>query len=719
MENTEPDSGEREDARTIPQDKSNGKANLIEALLFANKPDYGEGEGARTIPQDKSKGKAKLIEVPVNDSDDDSHEDLFFPECDDSLKPRVGLVFPTLEVAEEFYDNYARDCGFETRKGAIRRTKDGTIRKRWMYCNREGGYYKIVTFNEGHTHTMIPEISRQFMMTNRKVGDVQQMIIQSAVKANIGPMKSFRFYKELVGKYDDVGCTSRDFRNYTRDLKGYTKGSDADMLIQEFKKKQQYCDSFKFYYELHEGMNRIRCLFWADDVSIRNYNLFGEAVSFDATYNTNRYKMIFAPFTGKDNHGRCVSFGAALMFREDENAYAWVLERFKECMGSAPTMLITDQDPALRKAVASVWPDTKHRFCMWHITMKVKEKLPNSLMDNSDLRAKLDNIIWTDNDEPTVFEEKWRDFIEEYNLSENRWFNDMYEDRALWIPAYFRDIRMSGLFRTTSLSESENSFFRQYLNKNSDLLMLYMNFNSAMDYQRHTYHKVTYDDETCAPVLKTNVALETHASTLYTSAVFKEVQDEIEASKDTCMMFGVSYNGEDCIYSVDDLHDGKFKVVYEAGEDYLSCSCKLFISYAVTSSWYYATVKPQKYQRNTFFLAETLGYVNGNEELTNRLFLKLTEVRDEFKELCRPDQGSSSQLNNFEQFYGSSIPEVPSVLPPLASKTKGSGAGGRRKSHAEKAMLLAQKPLRLCRKCNRKCHHDSRNCPGKDGDVDV
>ncbi|XP_057791280.1 protein FAR1-RELATED SEQUENCE 5-like [Salvia miltiorrhiza] len=682
MENTEPDSGEREDARTIPQDKS-------------NEPDYGEGEGARTIPQDKSKGKAKLIEVPVNDSDDDSHEDLFFPECDDSLKPRVGLVFPTLEVAEEFYDNYARDCGFETRKGSIRRTKDGTIRKRWMYCNREGGYYKIVTFNEGHTHTMITEISRQFMMTNRKVGDVQQMIIQSAVKANIGPMKSFRFYKELVGKYDDVGCTSRDFRNYTRDLKGYTKGSDADMLIQEFKKKQQYCESFKFYYELHEGMNRIRCLFWADDVSIRNYNLFGEAVSFDATYNTNRYKMIFAPFTGKDNHGRCVSFGAALMFREDENAYAWVLERFKECMGSAPTMLITDQDPALRKAVASVWPDTKHRFCMWHITMKVKEKLPNSLMDNSDLRAKLDNIIWTDNDEPTVFEEKWRDFIEEYELSENTWFNDMYEDRALWIPAYFRDIHMSGLFRTTSLSESENSFFRQYLNKNSDLLMLYMNFNNAMDYQRHTYHKVTYDDETCAPVLKTNVALETHASTLYTSTVFKEVQDEIEASKDTCMMFGVSYNGEDCTYSVDDLHDGKFKVVYEAGEDYLSCSCKLFIR------------------------KETLGYVNGNEELTNRLFLKINEVRDKFKELCRPDQGSSSQLNNFEQFYGSSIPEVPSVLPPLASKTKGSGAGGRRKSHAEKAMLLAQKPLRLCRKCNRKCHHDSRNCPGKDGDVDV
>ncbi|KAL1545901.1 protein FAR1-RELATED SEQUENCE 5-like [Salvia divinorum] len=31
--------------------------------------------------------------------------------------------------------------------------------------------------------------------------------------------------------------------------------------------------------------------------------MFGDVVAFDTTYSTNKYRMIFGPFTGKDNHG--------------------------------------------------------------------------------------------------------------------------------------------------------------------------------------------------------------------------------------------------------------------------------------------------------------------------------------------------------------------------------------------------------------------------------
>ncbi|KAL1556258.1 protein FAR1-RELATED SEQUENCE 5-like [Salvia divinorum] len=40
--------------------------------------------------------------------------------------------------------------------------------------------------------------------------------------------------------------------------------------------------------------------------------MFGDVVAFDSTYNTNRYCMIFTPFTGKDNHGKPVTFAAGL-----------------------------------------------------------------------------------------------------------------------------------------------------------------------------------------------------------------------------------------------------------------------------------------------------------------------------------------------------------------------------------------------------------------------
>ncbi|KAK1415296.1 hypothetical protein QVD17_31074 [Tagetes erecta] len=47
--------------------------------------------------------------------------------------------------------------------------------------------------------------------------------------------------------------------------------------------------------------------------SKRNYQVFGDIMSYDATYRSNRYLMVFVPFTGIDNHNNNVSFGAALL----------------------------------------------------------------------------------------------------------------------------------------------------------------------------------------------------------------------------------------------------------------------------------------------------------------------------------------------------------------------------------------------------------------------
>jgi hypothetical protein len=55
----------------------------------------------------------------------------------------------------------------------------------------------------------------------------------------------------------------------------------------------------------------------------------------------------------------------------------------------------------------------------------------------------------------------------------------------MWIPAYFKDTFMARIMRTTSRSESENSFFGNYLNKNLTLVEFWMRFDSALEAQRH------------------------------------------------------------------------------------------------------------------------------------------------------------------------------------------------------------------------------------------
>lgn len=65
--------------------------------------------------------------------------------------------------------------------------------------------------------------------------------------------------------------------------------------------------------------------------------------------------MIFVPFTGVDNHRRCVTFGAGLLASESTESYVWLLQSFLKAFGKQPRMVVTDQDAAVKNAVNIVF----------------------------------------------------------------------------------------------------------------------------------------------------------------------------------------------------------------------------------------------------------------------------------------------------------------------------------------------------------------------------
>lgn len=93
------------------------------------------------------------------------------------------------------------------------------------------------------------------------------------------------------------------------------------------------------------------------------------------TYFTFRYNMVFVPFTGIDNHKRCVTFGARLLTREDTDSYKWLLKCFLKAFGSPPKIIMSDQDPTIKKAVDELLPLSSHHLCIWHITTKLPKKV--------------------------------------------------------------------------------------------------------------------------------------------------------------------------------------------------------------------------------------------------------------------------------------------------------------------------------------------------------
>jgi hypothetical protein len=97
-------------------------------------------------------------------------------------------------------------------------------------------------------------------------------------------------------------------------------------------------------------------------MSGKNYKHFGRVVSFDSTYTTNQYDMIFAPFTGVNHHLQSVFFGAAFVLNEKEESYEWL---FREAMGGeTPGLIITDETRSIKNAINIVFLGIIHRLCI-------------------------------------------------------------------------------------------------------------------------------------------------------------------------------------------------------------------------------------------------------------------------------------------------------------------------------------------------------------------
>ncbi|XP_022014252.1 protein FAR1-RELATED SEQUENCE 2-like [Helianthus annuus] len=244
--------------------------------------------------------------------------------------------------------------------------------------------------------------------------------------------------------------------------------------------------------------------------------------------NYKRYSMVFVPLTGIDNHHCNVTFGAALLASETADTYTWLLRVFLKAVGSQPKFVVTDQDPAMKKAISAVFVDTRHRLCMWHVIHKLSLKVGVRLCNSTNFKERICGVVWTDILAPEEFELEWEMVIVEFNLEDNDWLSDIFALRESWIPAYYRMEPMSGLMRTTSRSECENHFFGQVCNSKATLVEFMTHYETAIEAQRHTHRKNDHESRYKRPQLKSSYkVLEGQAVDIYTKSIFCDVQAEL------------------------------------------------------------------------------------------------------------------------------------------------------------------------------------------------
>ncbi|XP_015387718.1 protein FAR1-RELATED SEQUENCE 5-like [Citrus sinensis] len=279
--------------------------------------------------------------------------------------------------------------------------------------------------------------------------------------------------------------------------------------------------------------DRLKNVFWADPRSRAAYKYFGDVITFDSAYITNKYDMPFTPFVGVNHHGQSILLGCILISREDTETFTWLFEVWLSCMSDSPPFsIITDQDKAMQKAIENVFSTTRYRWCLWHIMKKVPDKLwafkEHECIISSLLSAVYDSLS------SDAFEEAW------HGMS------------------------------TTQLSESMNAFFDGFFNSKINLKHFVKQYENAL---RRKAELEWQADAKCfskrIPCVS-RYEMERQVEEVYTISKFKEFQEELTALMyfDILDFVGSIYK---IIESFGQGRRGIFEVVFEEAECEVNC----------------------------------------------------------------------------------------------------------------------------------------------------
>jgi hypothetical protein len=89
--------------------------------------------------------------------------------------------------------------------------------------------------------------------------------------------------------------------------------------VSQLERKKEVNSAFFYDFEV-DDQGRLMRVFWADAMSRKNYSIFGDVVSLDATYTTNQYNMKFVPFTGVNHHLQSL-FRHSLLMKRSSHMY--------------------------------------------------------------------------------------------------------------------------------------------------------------------------------------------------------------------------------------------------------------------------------------------------------------------------------------------------------------------------------------------------------------
>lgn len=514
------------------------------------------------------------------------------------LEPRVDTEFDSHEAAYEFYREYAKSVGFGTAKLSSRRSRaskefidakfscirygnkqqsDDAINPRpspkigckaSMHVKRRpNGKWYIHSFIKEHNHELLPA-QAHFFRSHRNVDPLK----------NDAKVRRRRIISSMPGQYDMYhlsGPLENLIRNqHDRGRSLTLEEGDAQLLLDLFMHMQEENPKFFYAVDFNEE-HRLRNLFWVDAKGVDDYTYFSDVVVFDNTYFVNKYKIPLVLFIGVNNHIQPILLGCALIADDTIFTYAWLMQTWCLAMGGhGPRILLTDQNSAIKEAISSVFPHTRHYFCLWHVFDKIPRQLQYLNLWLDAFMTKFQKCIhrsWTEEQ----FEKKWWKLVETFRVLEDQWLQSLFEDRKQWVPIFMQDVCFAKL-SAASRSESLVSFFDKYINAETSIKDFIGQYKSLLEDRYEEEAKANFDAWHETPELKSPSPFEKQMTLVYTHEIFKKFQVEVLGAS-ACHLRKEKEDEHSITYRVKDFETSEdFMVEWNEHKSEIYCSCHSF-----------------------------------------------------------------------------------------------------------------------------------------------
>ncbi|KAG2611413.1 hypothetical protein PVAP13_4KG163815 [Panicum virgatum] len=287
------------------------------------------------------------------------------------------------------------------------------------------GIWKVIRLDLEHNHELSPKDRNQLFSGRKYMTNMEKGIIRTLNDNNIPTRKMIAILSYLRGGLTALPYKTKNVQNMRTKINREVTGNDMTQAMEYFRKRKMQDSTFYFRFQVDNDM-KVKNIFWREGISLKWYAEYGDCISFDTTYMTNRYNLPFAPFVGITGHAHTSLLASKI-----------------------------DQDKAMRSAIEKVFPNSKHRNCFFHIKSKCYNKNLRCFAVNKGLPEKFEDIVYFSVTEDE-FEMLWQGMIAEYKLEKNKYFNKMWETRKRIIPVYFKN-DFFPFIQSTGRSEGTNA----------------------------------------------------------------------------------------------------------------------------------------------------------------------------------------------------------------------------------------------------------------------